>query len=231
MPQSIGDGYSEAKLLTEVDEWLTNVAANLPESISAVALGVRDKAPYKALAVREALIWRTEELARCSLQSLKVDDLAAAVLLVRSVLECTALMARLAQICFERTGYAPGELDAMLTKMWMGWKSQKDDALPVAFNILTMIDHLDKRIGGGVFRRSYDLMSEFAHPNWSGVAGLYSRNDVPNFATHFGKFTDRRESTRAQAVLALSASVAVFNLDYNNMADYMAAWLAELEKL
>jgi hypothetical protein len=50
--------FAAAKEMTQ------RLSQSLPESIEIVALGVRSKAPYQLLVVREALIWRTEELAR-----------------------------------------------------------------------------------------------------------------------------------------------------------------------
>ena len=54
---------------------------SLPQSVDAAALGVRDKAPFQLLCTREALIWRTEELARTACDALERDDFAAAALL------------------------------------------------------------------------------------------------------------------------------------------------------
>ena len=63
---------------------------------------------------------------------------------------------------------------AKVEKLLMGSKMPGEEELPGPINILTLVDQLDKRIGGGV-RHAYDFMSEFAHPNWSGVRGLFSR--------------------------------------------------------
>ena len=51
---------------------------SLPQSVDAAALGVMKKAPFQLLCTREALIWRTEELARTACDALERDDLAAA---------------------------------------------------------------------------------------------------------------------------------------------------------
>ena len=51
---------------------------SLPQSVDAAVLGVWSKAPFQLLCTREALIWRTEELARTACDALERDDLAAA---------------------------------------------------------------------------------------------------------------------------------------------------------
>jgi hypothetical protein len=113
----------EIDLEADIRQTLANLAGSLPESVDVVAIGVRSKAPYKALAVREALIWRTEELGRGAYEMFQRGDLASAILLTRGVVECTALMARLAQIVFERTTMTENELQETLSRMLLGWKS------------------------------------------------------------------------------------------------------------
>jgi hypothetical protein len=92
----------EIALEVDIRQTLANLAGSLPRSVGVAAIGVISKAPYKALAVREALIWRTEELGRGAYEMFPRGDLASAILLTRGVVECTALMARLAQVVFER---------------------------------------------------------------------------------------------------------------------------------
>jgi hypothetical protein len=63
---------------------------NLPRSVDAAALCVWSKAPFQLLCTREALIWRTEELARAACGALERDDFAAAALHVRGTVESAA---------------------------------------------------------------------------------------------------------------------------------------------
>jgi hypothetical protein len=221
----------DVDLLAEVQQRLAIFAASLPTSIDVAAIGVLDKAPYKALAVREALIWRAEELGRNAYEALARGDLAAAILLTRGVVECTALMGRLAQIIAERAKIAPGELHEILDRMLLGWKVKDPNypEFPEALNVLTLLKHLDKRFGQ--VTHSYEQLSEYAHPNWGGVTHLFSQTDQEKFITHFGRFEDRTQAPRQQAILALTASLGIFDYDYNHFSDTIEAWLPELEKL
>ena len=36
------------------------------------------------------------------------------------------------------------------------------------------------------FREQYDMLSEYAHPNWSGTAFMYSKPDRANLSTDYG---------------------------------------------
>jgi hypothetical protein len=221
----------DTDLESEIQRRLAGFAENLPPSIDVAAIGVLDKAPYKALAVREALIWRTEELGRGAYEAIERGDLAAGILLTRGVVECAALMGRLAQVVAERANITHDDLHEILSRMLLGWKSKDPEYpdFPEAINVLTLLKHLDKRFGP--VTRSYEQLSEFAHPNWGGVTQLFSRTDQEQFITYFGRFEERTHAPRRQAIIALAASLAIFEHDYNHLAHTLAAWLPELEKL
>ena len=110
--------------------------------------------------------------------------------------------------------------------MLLGWKN--DPEFPKAINALTFRDHMDKIIPG--FRDAYDRMSEFAHPNYSGVFGLFARTDYKNYETHFGR--GLRSSYPQNAVPALlHSALLLFEHAYNSITDAMPGYLSELEPL
>src|SRR5487761_337513 len=90
--------------LATAKEMTQRLSQSLPELIDVAALGVRSKAPYQLLVVREALIWRTEELARNACNSLECEDLAVAAILTRSITENAALTWKLKEIQDKRAG-------------------------------------------------------------------------------------------------------------------------------
>ena len=62
------------------------------------ALGVKSKAPFQLMTVREALMWRTEELARNACDALDRADCTVAAMLIRGIAESTAMTWGLLQI-------------------------------------------------------------------------------------------------------------------------------------
>ena len=78
---------------------------------------------------------------------------------------------------------------------------------------------------------SYHSLSEIAHPNWWGVAGLYSKNDEPNFITYFGRGLRGADSSRRMIVSAMLGSLGAFEYSYTRISDLMPAFLAELESI
>src|SRR5438105_2467881 len=115
---------------------LEQLQRDRPSSISVAALGVQSKAPYLLLAARAALMWRTEELARCACDMLERDDLAAGLILTRAVSESAAFVWRLKELLETRHRYGPEKLHNKLTKMLLGKKSNAVPNLPNTFNIM-----------------------------------------------------------------------------------------------
>jgi hypothetical protein len=201
--------------------------ASLPPSVDVVALGVRSKAPFQLLCAREALIWRTEELARTACDALERSDLTVAAILTRAVIESAALAWMLKTILAKREQYSPQQMNDQLMRVLMGTKSWPD--MPQPFHVLACIDQLDKEVPG--FRKSYDLLSEIAHPNWAGAAGLYAKNDEVIYVTTFGRDRERMRQTEGMVANALLGALGLFEFAYNKISDAMPAFLQELESL
>jgi hypothetical protein len=209
--------------LNEARKRVENIASHLPTSISIASFGVRSKAPYLLLSTREALIWRTEELARCACDMLQRDDVAAGSLLTRAVAESAAFVWRLKELLESRHQYSIADLHDKFHRMRLGWKNDPD--FPKAFNIITIIEHMDKKLPG--LKARYDHLSEFAHPNWSGIAGLFSSTDYENNTTHFGRGLGKSGSKENASIL-LATSLDLFEYAYNSISDTLPEFLEEL---
>ncbi|MFD1984276.1 hypothetical protein ACFSOZ_16640 [Mesorhizobium newzealandense] len=78
--------------------------------------------------------------------------------------------------------------------------------------ILSCIDRMDKAVPG--VRAGYDSLSEIVHPNWAGVAGLYSKPDPPRYLTDFGRGLRETKGTVDMIANALLGSLGLFELAY-----------------
>ena len=119
-------------------------------------------------------------------------------------------------------------------QLLVGMKFKKDkaiepdtDDLPEAINVATFVKHVSRELPG--FDEAYNLLSEFAHPNWLGVVGLYSKHDDENIRTDFGRGLHPQRGSRLAHALALA--LATFELGYTKITNAMPAFLDELEKL
>jgi hypothetical protein len=105
--------------------------------------------------------------------------------------------------------------------------SRSDPELPKAINVLTFVDRVDKDIEG--FRNQYDLLCEFAHPNWAGTVLLYSKLDIQNLWTDFGANIRGGDGARVTGVMNLSVALAMFERSYNRISDLMPRFIALCE--
>jgi hypothetical protein len=215
--------------LAEARKLAASLSANLPDKVDIAQLGVRSKSPFQLLTVREALIWRTEELARGACDAIDKEDFAVAALLVRSVAESAAMTWYLLEILQKRKGYTPDQLNDKLMRLFAGSKNGWSDG-PEAVSVLTFVQRLDKKLPG--FEAAYNFLSEIAHPNWLGVSGMYSKIDRENFVVYYGRgLRAGHDQAGARLAHVLVGSLLTFEDGYNNIGIALAAFLDELEPL
>jgi hypothetical protein len=213
--------------LAEARRCALRMGASLPGSISVATLGVLKKAPFNLLSGRESLIWRTEELIRTACDALERTDLTAGAILSRAVMESAAIMWKLKELLFARHSHTEADFNDQLMRLMLGGKIWSE--MPAPFQILTLIDRVARTIPN--FRKGYDLLSEIAHPNWSGVVGMYSNTDDANYTTYFGRgLRDPGPTTHAIACALLGAG-EIFEKAYNQIAEEMPVYLSELERM
>ena len=212
-------------LMEEIRGRLKLLESSRPSRVDPMAVSQSAKLPFKALSYREALIWRMEELSRGAFECFENDKLASAILLTRAAVETSAALWYLcAKFNDTVQSGAVGDIDDYLMKLIMGSKIDPD--LMKAINVLTFVDRVDKDIRG--FRHQYDILSEFAHPNWAGTTGLYCKVDLGNFWTDLGS-RDNNGPKRV-GVISLSVALGMFESSYNSIADLMSAFIALCEK-
>jgi hypothetical protein len=213
--------------LAEARQCSLRMGASLPGSISVAALGVLKKAPFNLLSGRESLIWRTEELIRTACDALERADLTAGAILSRAVMESAAIMWKLKELLFARHNHTEADFNDQLMRLMLGSKIWSE--MPMAFQVLTLIDRVDRIVPN--FRKGYDLLSEIAHPNWSGVVGMYADTDEANYTTYFGRGLKGSGSTTHAIACALLVAGEIFERAYNQIADEMPVYLSELERI
>ncbi len=209
-------------LMSEIRGRLELIGSSLPSRVDAMAISPTAKLPFKALSYREGLIWRMTELSRSAFEGFENGKMASAILLTRAAVETSAALWYLrAKVSAAVESRAVGSIDDYLMRMLLGSKTIPE--MPQPINVLTFVDRVDKDIEG--FRRHYDELSEFAHPNWSGTAGLYSKVDRENFWTDFGSHLCDHGGLKYACVINLSVALEMFETTYNDLADLMPAFI------
>lgn len=207
--------------MTEIRARVEMLESSLPRRVDAM-VSPDSKLPFKALLYREALIWRMAELSRGAFGNFEKDKLARAILETRAAVETSAGLRYLhAKLAATLKTAAVGDIDDFPMKLAMG--SKVDTDIPQAISVLTFVDRVEKDAEG--FRHQYNLLSEFAHPNWSGTALLYSKPDPPNLWTDFGPNIRGIEGPKKIGVVNLSVALMFFERSYNRIADIMPAFI------
>jgi hypothetical protein len=173
MPKTIDD------LTIEIRGRLGRLEASLESRLDARDLGTRSQLPFYALYCRETWMWRVVELGRDAFDCFQKEDLVSAMVLTRAAMETTAalwtLRGKLEKV-LKLGSVNISQLGSYLARLRVG--QAKGIAQPgdrKAVHVMDFIRAVETHCEG--FEHQYDRLSEFAHPNWSGTTGLYSRFD------------------------------------------------------
>ena len=212
----------------KVEEWMAEIAArldllerSLPHRVDAM-VSPESKLPFIALQYRAGLAWRMAELSRSAFEGFEANRLVSAILLTRASVETGAGLWYLsAKIDAAVERGTLGDSAQHLRRLHLG--SKRNPAMPEAVNVLNFVDRVERDVKG--FREQYDMLSEYAHPNWCGTAHLYSKPDPPNLWTDFGANIRGATSARCIGVANLSTALMFFEISYNRIADAMPAFI------
>lgn len=174
---------NEKLFLENLEQNIADLTDSLTTEIDGKKISGISKLPFKVVALAFSLHHRAVDLAENSLRLFKGDNYLASAILIRSLMETTSLVFLTQKKINEVVESKElGEIDDFLMKGLFGGRTE--DAPLTSANILTAIDHTDKKYDK--YREMYDELSEFAHPNWHGASGLYSKSDFDG-KVQFGK--------------------------------------------
>ena len=208
---------SREDLLAELQETHQRFVQNLVvEKLHAFSISRTAKTPFKAFCLREALYYRMTDLSGAAIDMYKQNKIVPAIIIIRAAYETAALCfyvyKNLNQAIEKHDSI---EIDDFLMKAGHGGKL--DEVHYKAFNILTVIKHLDKEFSG--LESMYYWLCEVAHPNWPGCEGAYS---TLNTEENYVEFSLKNKSIPSGVGLnELSIALVVFEHYYNKMADIL----------
>lgn len=219
--------------MEEVREQLERWSQSLCKDISVGGLMARCKiahkwiAPFRSFVVREALLWRMQNLGQQILLLTQHQHILGARILLRSAIETLAVLIYLNQ---KTKAVLSGQLsffefDEITKQLLMGSKNGATSV--AAVNILTALEKADKS-HPGLFSMHKHL-SESAHPNYDGVLYGYSSSDPKEYEIHF--HNRWLKSFGAEQEPAMTFVFAVFEIEYNetwhqSMTD-LEVWLRD----
>jgi hypothetical protein len=207
-----------ADLLAEANRRVAVLTKSLPTVVDPLAVSLKTRVPSKVLLYREALIWRTEELARTACVHYTQAHLAAALTLTRAAVEGAAATWYLKDLVEKTVGTRDlAKLDDTIMRLMFGSRNEITDI--EAINVITFVDRAEKDVPG--FKKNYETLCEFAHPNWSGTSLLFSRIDHERVLVEFGNNMHRRDSPSHSGLHSLLGTLALFEHSYNKIGDLL----------
>lgn len=207
---------SNEEILAQAQRVVAQIHAALPRRVDPVTISLIAKIPFKALLVRELLIHRIDELGIVACDLFEKRTPVSAFIITRALLETAASMYCLHRRVSEVIQTAQiGAVDEFLMKTLSGWKDP--GAQIQAVNVLTLVDRVNRDLPH--FRQAYDALSEFAHPNWSGVEGAYGEVDFQKLWVDLGH--SNRVPTRT-GLCALVGGLELFFHFYTGMLSHMS---------
>ena len=199
------------ELLQETKERSRLLTESLPSRNNA-AHATLAKIPYKAIDYREALFCRTEELARIAVEMYERNEIATAIVLTRALMENSAAMWYLMELIEDSVkNKQVGEIDDKLMRLLLGSRNETTNFN--AMNVLNFLDKTDAAISG--FRRNYESLCEYAHPNWLGTHYLYANFNEEKCWTDFGKNIHNTVTAMQFGLISINASLLTFKESYH----------------
>ncbi|RPH79238.1 MAG: hypothetical protein EHM80_08355 [Nitrospiraceae bacterium] len=219
--------FNEEELLRKGLEFNGRLKTSLPPRIDPATISTRAKIPFKALCIREVILYRVSELADAALACYQRDQLVVAATLTRALLESVALLYWLfnelqAAVAAEDTS----KIDEFLGRALVGARNEATPLL--AHNVMNAIDIVTKDIDH--YRKVYVELCEIAHPNWGGGLGAYAKLNREKVWYEFGTSQLPKPLILGPLVTSLEYFIEFYDGMIPHLKEFAALCERELER-
>ena len=182
--------------------------------VDAASLTRRSKIPFKIFSLKELLLHRMTALAESALHLYESDRRVPSYLIIRATQETAAAVFNLRGKCSVYLNEK--DLDTFDDYLMKGLAGGRDVTAKVtAINVITLVDKVDKEYPG--YREMYDLLCEYAHPNFYGVLDAFGKVNAEQLWLDLG---DEIQKPRPAIGLApLLGALSIFEESYNEIND------------
>jgi hypothetical protein len=177
---------------------LVKLRKRLVREITTSRIASIPKLVWKMTSTYQCLVRRTIEEADGMRSAWNEGNLLTTVTMARSLFETGAMVRHLTDSIQKATNdKSVDALDnAIMTVGFgdrLGWLEDKGYQ---ALNVLTVIDKMDRSVFHDKqprFRKTYDFLSEFVHPNHLGILGLYCDQYPKEYRIEFGVTVEKKK--------------------------------------
>jgi hypothetical protein len=178
------DQENDSELLLLVAEQIETLKGGFIESLGPVTSTTKNILIQLFKVWRQVSLRRAVDLAESAHQQFYEGRLVPGCTLTRSLFETIAVryyIHKKVKLLTEQND--PESVHNLLGEAVFGNKDLPGiPAKPI--QVMTALDHIDKEFK--VFRREYDHLCEYAHPNMKGAFATYAHQVVPSMETRFG---------------------------------------------
>lgn len=222
-----------------IEEAIVGYEKSLLKELDIIALRQKNliahqwKVTYQSLCLRETVAWRFVDIIGQSWFLHKNEKALGSRILLRSAIETLAMLIRLNQLTEQLiTKKIPFiSFCESVLNLLLGCRDETTGQQ--AKNIMSIFHHCEKKYEG--IKKTYEWLSESAHPNFEGMRVAYSKTNDETMVTTFSKNTSDLYS-KMQADGCLMA-MSIFEAEYTlweklfeNMEDWLVENDAELQK-
>ena len=197
----------------ELNKAISSISEVKRDSISPLMKNIAYRPTFNIDCYREAVLHRFVDIMEGAATSLGNAQYTPALVNARAAQETVSV---LAYINFKLERFeSDKDLEALLDitkRLSIGWKG--DAEFPEMINVLTCVDFVNKKLDPN-FRRLYDILSESAHPNYSGVLGSYSIANHDTLEVKVGLNKDAKEGLYEN----VTSTILICSILFENIQD------------
>lgn len=185
----------------------------LPSRVDPARISHISKIPYKVADLRAGLLYRIYSLTDDSFTLFSKNKVLSGTIIARSLIETVSVFYYLCSkmdTCIKDRNISV--FDEVVMKLILGSRNGITDIDSI--NILTIISKIDKDLkvdnNSRGFKFCYELMCEYAHPNWKGTEGLYGEINFDQVYTDFGfNLKDEFKKEMPSRILPVATSMEI----------------------
>lgn len=225
--------YAAAFDLAETEATLDKLIARVVPESDGYMLSPVSQAPAIVHDLMQCGLRRSLELSEAAIAEINKQNFVNMCVLVRAAFETECLLfdaaTRVRKVVRSNDTKQLEELCEHLKKIVIGGKSEWKISDVETVSILTAIQRTSKELEG-VAWKMYEMLSEYAHPNYHGMLATYTKPGKPACVTTFVNRRDERVKTTTSAALAtFSTGLHILEVAYERYDGFIEdlALLAE----
>ena len=199
-------------MYNDIDEAILRLTVwkkNRRTSVKPLSKNIVYKPTFDADYYRESVLYRFIELAESAYQLYKSNLLVGAVVSARAAQETLAVAWFINSKLEHLTKTKDlAHFSEIMRRLIIGWSN--DEEFPEKINVFKCIDSVDKTMEGK-FRRHYEMLCEYAHPNYSGTFGAYGAPNHETLEVTLGEYPRSEKTLKSQIESTLIICISLLD--------------------